>query len=445
MRPLSSSRLVWSLSLCALMAGCGGGGGGEDATCQPEAAKGALRSYMRASYLWNGEQSPNPEPAGFATPEAYFPALLFKGANGVPADRWSGIEDAAQFAQFFKDGQAMGYGFYANLTPQSTALKVRYVEAQSSAAAVGLRRGDEIVSVNGRSVADLAASGDFAKLNVVNVGDKFTLQVNREGAATRTVEVTAAVFNLTPVTGQTVFTLPGGKKAGYLSLKEFISQAEAPLAAALGNFRQQGATELILDLRENGGGQITTATRLASLVAGSASNGRVFAELRYNAQQATNGMNQTHRLASGGVGAAFTRVVVLTSPRTCSASELVVNGLKPYVDVVTVGDDTCGKPVGFNPHTMCGKTYNAVNFDVVNARGEGGYYAGIPPSCEVADDFSRNFGDAQETLTAAALDYLQNGKCPGGVTARAQSVRASSLPSAQRSFEPGARSGMWID
>jgi hypothetical protein len=229
-------------------------------------------------------------------------------------------------------------------------------------------------------------------------------------------------------------------------MKDFITQAEAPLATAFNNFRAAGARDVILDLRYNGGGRISTATLLASLVAGSAYNGQVFTNLIFNAKNAAQ--NTSYKLASQTTG--FDRVVVLTGARTCSASELVVNGLKPYVQVVTVGGQTCGKPFGFVPVTSCSSTFSAVNFESFNANGEGSYYNGIAATCPATDDFNGQLGDPAEALTAVASSYLQNGLCPAVATHPILlSAFANSLPIISRPSnaapEPGERRGMWAD
>lgn len=84
--------------------------------------------------------------------------------------------------------------------------------------------------------------------------------------------------------------------------------------------------------------------------------------------------------------------MILNGRRTCSASELLANGLRPYVEVVILGESTCGKPVGFTPVDHCDSTVSAVNFEAVNARGEGRYYSGLAPTCAVAEDFAGALG-----------------------------------------------------
>jgi hypothetical protein len=435
--------MVAAISLLAL-GSCGGGGSASvpaSATCTLESQQSWLRSYMQDWYFWSGA-SPNPEPAAYNTLASYFDALLYTGSGVVPADRWSYISDSASYDQFFQEGKTLGYGIFVNGLELQLPLKVRFVEVQSPAALQGLVRGDVILAVNGRPSAELIAANDFSALSPLKEGETLTLQIGNS-VGSRSVTLTAATYTLTPVPVSRVLTLANGTKAGYLFLKDFITQAEAPLAAAFKDFRAAGATELILDLRYNGGGRISTANILASLVAGSAQDGKVFTRLSYSAKQSSQ--NTSYRLASTSIG--FSRVVVLTGGRTCSASELIVNGLKPYVQVVTVGNTSCGKPFGFNPAASCTNTFSAVNFEALNARDEGRYYDGIAATCPVTDDFSKPLGDPTETLTAAAASYLQSGNCP--VVAAVASKSARALSTSRRpvkgSQEPDGWRDMWAD
>jgi carboxyl-terminal processing protease len=405
------------LAACLALSACGGGGDSTPAPttadapgCDVTSQKDWLRAYMADQYFWTGA-SPNPDPAGYSTVQSYYDALLFTGDAAVPKDKWSYITPTAAYNQFFGAGKTMSYGVFVNGLEGVLPLRLRYVEPQSPAALAGLKRGDIILSANARSASELITSKDFSVLTPANVGDSLALQIDsgtgsRPGA--RTVTLTAASFDLTPVSTSQILTLPNGSKAGYVLLKDFISQSEAPLAAAFANFRAQGATELIIDLRYNGGGLLSTSNLLASLVAGATSSGQVFTQLNRNARN--QAANTTFRL-SAAPAPAFSRVVVLTGSRTCSASELLVNGLKPYMNVITVGAATCGKPFGFYPVDRCGSTFSAVNFETVNGAGQGRYYNGIAPTCAAIDDFTGELGTASEGLTAVGIDYLQTGVC----------------------------------
>ena len=422
--------LTCSLALFA----CGDGG---DSASPPTAAdtpgcdvasqKDWLRAYMADQYFWTGV-SPNPDPAGYSTVQSYLDALLFTGDAAVPKDKWSYITPTAAYSQFFGAGKTMSYGVFVNGIEGVLPLRVRYVEPQSAAAAAGLKRGDIIVSVNGTAASELIASKNFSALTPSNAGDVLTLQVD-SGPGARAVTLTAASFDLTPVSSSQVLTLPNGTKAGYVLLKDFISQAEAPLITAFANFRAQSASELIIDLRYNGGGLLSTSNLLASLVAGATEQGKVFAQLTRNARN--QAANATYRF-NDAPAPVFSRVVVITGSRTCSASELLVNGLKPYVNVVTVGAATCGKPFGFYPQNHCGSTFSAVNFETTNGAGQGRYYSGIAPTCAATDDFKGELGTATEGLTAVATEYLKTGVCPAVATASRSSAPLSGKLIAQR-------------
>jgi carboxyl-terminal processing protease len=443
-----------ALVVAVLLSACGGSDP-EIATankgCSVAEQKDWLRGYMRDWYFWAGS-SPDPEPGLYASVASYFSALLLPGEGSTTnlSRRWSYISDTAAYNQFFDEGKSLGYGLSVNgvelkalfdagqpLTP----LKLRYVEPLSPAAGV-LARGDTLISINGKSAAQFIKDDDYSAFSPSTVGQALTLVADR-GAGPTTLVLQAANYTLTPVTSVSVLSLPNGSIAGYLSLKDFIPTAESPLGNAFATFAAQGASELILDLRYNGGGRISTSNWLASLVAGVAGSEKVFAHLNYNSRHQNYYPDYKMALTTR---AGYSRVVVLTGSRTCSASELVVNGLRPYVNVVTLGDTTCGKPVGFNPRSNCSSTYSAVNFESVNALGAGGYYNGIPANCAAADDFTGPLGVAGEKLTAAALNYLQTGVCPVAFgpspTARELSVARGA---ARRTTEPGERQGMSAD
>jgi carboxyl-terminal processing protease len=443
----SALRHAWpvrgaTFALAALLCACGGGDGGNvppasgGGECELAAQKTWLRSYMADWYFWSG-RSPDPDPLPFTSLQSYFDALRFTGDGAVPRDRWSYISDTAAYNQFFAEGKTLGYGLSVNGIERQLPLRVRYVEALSPAARAGLQRGDVVVSLNGRGAADLVAANDFSALSPAAAGDTLSVVVDRAGS-TITVALTAEVITLTPVPVARVLDLAGGRKAGYVVLKDFIPQAEAGLATAFAQFRAAGATELVIDLRYNGGGRISVAATLASLVAGGAHDGKVFTTLKYNAQRQSANVNYPFAPAAGP---AFTRALVLTGPRTCSASELLVNGLTPHMQVVTVGSTSCGKPFGFNPVASCGSTYSAVNFEAVNSNQTGRYYDGLVPTCAATDTFEQDLGAPAESLTSAALGYLNTGAC-AAVPAAQRKHALATLAVVPGTGEPGEFRGM---
>ena len=439
-------RGVLCAPLCLLFA-CGGGGGADTPTatadCSVAAQKSWLRDYMNEWYFWY-RIAPTPEPSAFATLASYFGALLYRGSDAAfPADRYSFSETTASFNQFYGDGKTLGYGLFVAgievIGKPELPLRVRYVEPLSDAGVRGVMRGEQLLSINGRSASDVIRANDFSALTAQKEGDAVTLQL-RGAAGDRTVVLTASAYTLMPVTAATILMSPGGRRLGYVSVKDMISPAAPGLQSAFAQFHSAGVNDLILDLRYNGGGLVSMAAEVASYAAGATANGRTFTSLLYNDKRAANN-NQTVRFSSPAAALALPRVFVLMGSRTCSASELVINGLRGIgVDVVTIGGTSCGKPVGFLPADRCGTTFNAVNFESVNARNEGRYFSGITPTCALADDVLRPLGAPDEALVAAARSYADEGVCPSAASREVATAlrRAVNEPS----VEPGERQGM---
>jgi carboxyl-terminal processing protease len=443
-------------AVCALLTACGGGGSSEPAgpaiapaapkpaqltsgypsdpvSCDAPGQRAWLRDYMNDQYLWYNQQG-TPDVAA-TTPAQYFDSLLF-----VPLDRYSFSQSSADFAAFFGLGQTMGYGYaLAWADTAQTVLKVRLVEPQSPIGRAGLRRGDTVVSIDGYTPEQIV-NGLPPRATTAGVARKFVV-VDAAGRQ-QTFNVSSAVYPLSPVLDARVLAAPNGAKVGYLAYQEFITSGADAVGAAFDRFAVEGITELVLDLRYNGGGSTTQARNLASLAAGSALNGKVFADYRFSAKNADSNFTQPFNALFAARASArpstplenLRRVFVITSGSTASASELLINGLRAFMPVVTVGSTTFGKPYGFLPRDACGITYNAVNFVTANAVGFSDYSAGFAPTCAVADDLSRQFGDPAEERTAAALHYISGGACP--VTA---AVNRATLPGASNGIATASR------
>lgn len=440
--PLRRNALAGCL-MPMLLAACGGGGGGgggdggsspAPTVCTVQEHQAWLGDYMNEWYFWY-RLSPRPDASVYADVQGYFDALLYTGSSpDFPSDRYSGSQPTESFNRFFGDGATLGFGLSVaalELDRDGTKpLFVRHIEPLSPAARAGVQRGDRVLTVNGRPVSELIAAEDFAALTPPEVGNTLDLTL-RQGGVDRSFSLRAEVFSLTPVSGTMVVTTAGGRRLGYVAVKDMVSQALAPLETAFARFRAESVQDLVLDLRYNGGGLVSTGATLASYVAGSRATGVNYASLLYNDKRASNNLSYPFTVQLSALN--LPRVFVLMGRRTCSASEQLINGLRGAgVEVVAIGEASCGKPVGSLPTSACGRTYSVINFESVNQRNEGRYFDGFAPTCEVAENFSAPAGGGGDPLMNAARTAADTGFCPAVVAGSAG--RASVL-----SAGPGAR------
>jgi C-terminal processing protease CtpA/Prc len=324
------------------------------------------------------------------------------------------------FHLYFEHGAELGYGVALNnlevAGAPAGALRVRYVEPRSDAAVKGVQRGDQVISINGRSAAELIGAGDFSALAPNASGEQATL-VLRSVGADRTVVLSASRYAITPVAGTSVTTTVGGRRLGYLMVKDMLFQAERPIDDAFATLAAQGVQDLVLDLRYNGAGFVSVGRLLASYVAGGRASGQAYASLRFNDKRAL-GSDRTYHFVGPSRALNLARVFVLTGPRSCAAAEQVINGLRGAgIEVIAIGGTTCGKPFGSEAVVSCGTAYAVVNFEVFNARNEGRYFNGLAPQCRVADDLGTAPGAANDPLLVAAGRYADSGACPAGTLA----------------------------
>jgi C-terminal processing protease CtpA/Prc len=208
-----------------------------------------------------------------------------------------------------------------------------------------------------------------------------------------------------------------GRVVGYLFFRNFVNPSYAALDEAFAALRTAGATELVVDLRYNGGGLVDVAVHLASLVGGTATQGRVFATFQHNDKNTA--LNEDLRFKDAPDATLnLSRLFVITTRSSASASELLINSLRPHLPVVVVGDLTYGKPVGQYGFTFCDKVLAPVAFALVNAEGQGDFFGGIAPDCSAADDIEHELGSAEEASLAEALFYVRTGSCRAATSLR---------------------------
>lgn len=412
-----------------------------------------LRSWIHDTYLWYDEvEDRNPE--NHTTPE-YFALLKTKALTpaGAPKDQFHFFVRSAEWNGLSLAGEHPGYGMrwvLLQATPPRE-LRVAYAEPGSpaSAAGAGIARGARILAVNSIDLVNETQPERLAELvralQPTSPGTRAEFTVLDAGASVpRTVILESAQVTTSPVQNVKTLEGPNGRRVGYLQFNDHIRTAEPQLAQAIETLRQEGATELVVDLRYNGGGYVYLASQLAYMIAGEKnSRGKVFERAIFNdkIEASGRGFPPLPFLASGSGNALPTgaplpsldlrRVYVLTGSGTCSASESLINGLQGIdIEVVKIGATTCGKPYGFFPEENCGTTYFSIQLQSENAKGFGDYADGMAPTCSVADDFEHGLGDAREARLAAALEYMATQTCPAAVPQAAAAQRYTSFTQA---------------
>lgn len=404
-----------------------------------------LRSWSNNTYLWYDEiQDQNP--ANFSNTLDYFAELktFATTSSGNPKDRFHFTYDTDEYEQLVSSGASAGYGAEWVLLASSPPRDVRvaYTEPNSPATSVNLARGAKILEVDG---VDMVNGSDTNTLNAglfpSGEGETHEFLIEETDGTTRTITMTSEIVSADPVQNEKIINTGSGN-VGYLTFNTFgIVDAEAELINAFETFEAQGVTDLIVDLRYNGGGFLAISSQLAYMVAGgSATSNRTYNRMMFNDKHPTINPVTGQTLSptpfystslgfSVNQGQALpqlnlNRVFVLSSSRTCSASEAFINGLRGIdIEVILIGDDTCGKPYGFYATDNCGITYFTVQFSGENAKGFGDYADGfviagsdngqdVVRGCVVADDFDNLLGDEQEARLAAALSYRDTGSCP---------------------------------
>jgi C-terminal processing protease CtpA/Prc len=404
-----------------------------------------LRSWTNELYLWYREV-PDVDPASFPTTAAYFELQKTAAttASGKPKDRFHFTFPTEQWRQLAQSGVQAGYGvewvIVSGQPPRRVV--VAYTQPNSPATSANLARGAEILAVDSIDLVNTRSQAGVDTLNAGlfpdTAGEVHSFMVLDPDGTTRSITMQSANVTSAPVQNVQVLSTSTGP-VGYMLFNDHMASAESPLIGAVNTLRTANVTDLVLDIRYNGGGFLDIAAELAYMIAGSGPTaGRAFETLRFNDKHtATDPVTgepliptpfHTTTQFSTPAGQPLPtlnlpRVFVLTGPNTCSASESIINGLRGVnVEVIQIGSTTCGKPYGFHPADNCGTTYFSIQFQGDNAQGFGDYPDGFSPAnggagfripgCSVADDFSRALGDPQERRLAAALQYRSNQSCP---------------------------------
>ncbi|WP_309641447.1 S41 family peptidase [Flavobacterium sp.] len=390
-----------------------------------------------ADSRFNNQSDLNQFLFGYSDPKNLFQNLLNKPKSifpnpGEAIDRFSVITDDYYELEGILAGTTKNNGadfalYYKDDTQTAVFGVVRYILPNSDAASKNVIRGNIFYAIDGvalnKNNYNALLSPDTYTLNFADY-DNGNITPNGQS-----ISLTKTIISENPVLISNVIN-SGSHRIGYLMYNGFYPNYESQLNAAVGNLKAQNITELVLDLRYNSGGSIATATRLASMITGQFPN-QIFGKEQWNAKledyYSANNPSTLYNLFTTRLGnneaissLNLTKIYILTTKSTASASELIINGLKPYITVIQIGDVTVGKNVGsitlydspsFSKEDISTKHRYAMQplvLKIVNKVGFGDYTNGLLPDIVLKENFGNLgvLGNTDEPLLNQAINSI---------------------------------------
>lgn len=407
-----------------------------------------------ADDYFNDSSEKNDFLAEYNSPEDLFDDLLSSQDRfSFITDNYKELEDSFDGISSSTAGMKFGLGKISGTNNIFAFLQ--YVIPGTSADEAGLKRGTVFTEVNGQKLTlnnfSTLLDADSFTINIGYVEDGI-LKLTDE-----TVTLNHSRYTANPVHLVKVIETDG-RKIGYLMYNSFIAGFDDELNAAFAQLKSEGVTDLVLDLRYNGGGSVESAVDLASMITGQF-DGQIFMKEQWNEKYQTyfeendperliNRFNKTIRTGENINSLNLSKVYILTTNASASASELVINGLEPYIDVVQVGETTTGKfqaSVTLYDSEDFGKegankdhTYaiQPLVLKSANASGKSDYVNGLAPDVSKKEDISNMgiLGDAGEPLLAAAINHIFG---------RSQPAPTAQQKRAEDNFKRIGESGMY--
>jgi C-terminal processing protease CtpA/Prc len=391
-------------------------------------------SQLQEWYLFPDLLNASINAAAYSSVEAYIDALVAP-ARAQNRDRYfTYLTSIEEENAYYEQGATAGFGIRLEVDQVNRRLFVNEVFEGSNGYAAGFDRGTEILRI-GTSAAShqsvdaiLASGGTNALAEALGPGTTGTsryFEFRDSGGVVRTGTVSKSVYELDPVSdvyGARIIA-DGAKNVGYINLRTFIDTAEPDLRAAFATFKAQGITELIIDLRYNGGGLISIGELMGDLM-GAGRAGQVFQYTTFRSSKSS--LNETYTFQPTSESLAPAKVAFIATGSTASASEMVINGMVPYLgsNMALIGENTYGKPVGqiALDRAACDDRLRAVALKIENANHQGDYYNGLATTvgvtCRASDDIAHPLGDPDEEMVRAALDFLAGRSCTAISTAK---------------------------
>jgi len=411
-----------------LFSGCGGSsneaGVGQGIVAQPQSCdinsqKQFIFDVMHDTYLWF-DQIPSVDISDFDTVTETLNALR------APQDRFSFINSKAANDSFFNEGTFEGFGFRSVINAERDAYLIAYVFDNSPSGAANWERTDRITAVNGVSSTQIiSGNGLSAALSGLQVGDTATFTIGSLNQEASDQILTKALVTMNTVLISEVVQTQS-QTIGYIALSSFIENTSNEFSDAIDSMNAANINELVLDLRYNGGGRVIASRNVASYIGGDNTKDFDYNKTLHNRKYTSSNSSNAFQDFSNALD--ISRIYVLTTASTCSASELVMNSLSPFVEVIQIGGTTCGKPVGMYGKEFCDQIILPIEFQSVNHNDEGDYFDGLFADCAAFDDLTHEFADPQEVMFSTAIFHMNNSNCPAVNTVQTKRSLTIEIP-----------------
>ncbi len=395
-----------------------------DPECPVEEQNKFVYDVMKDTYLWS-DKVPEVDHTDYPTPQALLDDLKYR-----KLDKWSYVTSSEEHGAYFDEGEYLGLGFRPQFDDAGDC-RIIFVYEDSPAEKAGLQRGDRLLEINDHMVSEYTLYGLWEMALAQDADEPVKMTVADSDGPVRDVSMNKEWIAVDAILHDDILDIRG-TKIGYLVFNAFVEAARGELDEIFALFRQHQIDELVLDLRYNQGGELEIARYLASLIAGTHVAEKVFAKTVHNDKH--RDWDDVIHFVKPEEALSLDRLICVTTGLTASASELVINGLRPFMEVVSIGETTSGKPVGMHGWDFCDIHVAPVEFRVTNADDEGDYFDGLLPTCQAGDDLTRMFGDLEESALKGALHYATTGSCLDG-TGRSDSRGAEVV--AEQAAETG--------
>lgn len=363
-------------------------------------ARDQLYDLMNDWYLWY-DKMPDVDKNQYDTPEELLEAMRY-----LPKDIYSYITSWEEFEARTIEGKYIGHGFSWGFDKNENA-RIIFIYKDSPLFQEGVRRGWIINKVNGTTVTNETSSTIFGDNTV---GYENTIELVTPDDSTVTITTAKKEIQKNSVLYYDTLHVNGTVTA-HMVFQEFMQPSIVEFDSVFTFFKSTGSSEMILDLRYNPGGLTNVANLLASLITGDNTDGKVFTKTIFNDKKSDENSSVFFEKQTNSLN--LDRIIILTTRGTASASEALINGLEPHIDVVTIGDATYGKPVGMKIFVYADYVFLPITFRIANSNNESDYYNGIQPDAFCEDDFTRAFDNRKEACLEEAIYYLVNGSVSG--------------------------------